>query len=94
MIHTGPLDKACETEANPAAGTPPCDFEDLGEPAGWLTSSFDDSNWTATSVHGAQEVSPKEGYDEINWDASAELIWGPDLETNNTILCRLTVDEN
>ena len=23
---------------------------------------------------------------------SAELIWGPDLETNNTILCRVTVE--
>ena len=59
---------------------------------GWKTADFDDSSWTATTVHSAGAVSPKDGYDQISWDASAELIWGPDLETNNTILCRVTVD--
>lgn len=92
VIHEAPLDKACESESNPVAGTAPCTFRDLGEPVGWKTADFDDSGWTATTVHTAAAVGPKDGYDEIQWDASASLIWGPDLETNNTILCRVTVD--
>jgi hypothetical protein len=92
VIHTAPLDKACEKEANPLAGTAPCAFTALGEPDGWRSAAFDDSGWTATTAHSAQAVSPKDGYDQIHWDASAQLIWGPDLETDNTILCRVTVN--
>ncbi|NOK61587.1 MAG: hypothetical protein GFH27_549311n6 [Chloroflexi bacterium AL-W] len=92
VIHEAPLDKACESESNPLAGTAPCEFSDSDEPNGWKLSDFDDSGWTATTVHSADAVQPRDGYDEIEWDASAELIWGPDLETNNTILCRVTVE--
>ena len=92
VVHTAPLDKACEGEADPAAGVGPCTFTDLGEPSGWKSTDFDDSSWTAATTHSAQAVGPKDGYDEIDWDASAELIWGPDLETDNTILCRVTVN--
>ncbi|MEZ4621142.1 MAG: hypothetical protein R2867_37340 [Caldilineaceae bacterium] len=94
VIQEAPLDKACEEEANPVAGTAPCGFTDLGEPDGWKKSDFDDSSWTATTVHTASEVGPKDGYNEIKWDANALLIWGPDLETDNTILCRVTVADN
>ncbi len=92
VIHEAPLDKACENESDPVAGVAPCEFTDLGEPEGWKTADFDDSGWDATTVHTAAAVGPKDGYDQIRWDASAEFIWGPDLETNNTILCRVTVD--
>ena len=91
VIHEAPLDKSCESEANPVAGVAPCEFSDLGEPEGWKTAEFDDSSWTATTVHSANDVGPKDGYDQIRWDANAQLIWGPDLETDNTILCRVTV---
>lgn len=92
VIHEAPLDKACAQLSDPVAGTAPCDFIDLGEPDGWKAVDFDDSGWTATTVHAAADVGPKLGYDEIMWDASAALIWGPDLETDNTLLCRLTVN--
>ena len=39
-----------------------------------------------------RQVDPKMGYDEITWAEDAELIWGPDLEQSNTVLCRLTVE--
>lgn len=91
VIHDAPLDKSCENEANPVAGTAPCTFTDLGEPDGWMAVDYDDSSWTATTIHSVDAVSPKDGYDQIRWNQSAELIWGPDLETNNTILCRVTV---
>ncbi|MBX3052690.1 MAG: hypothetical protein KF753_14500 [Caldilineaceae bacterium] len=92
VIHTAPLDKACEGESNPVAGVAPCTFIDLGEPADWKSADFDDSGWTATTAHSAQAVGPKDGYNTIHWDASAQFIWGPDLETDNTILCRVTVN--
>jgi len=91
VIHTAPLDKSCESEPNPVAGTAPCTFEDLGEPEGWKAADYDDSAWTATTIHSAAAVSPKQGYDDISWDSSAQFIWGPDLETDNTLLCRVTV---
>lgn len=93
VIHEAPLDKSCEDQSNPVAGTAPCEFSDLGEPNGWKAPDFDDSSWTATTVHSANDVGPKDGYDQIDWDGDAELIWGPDLETNNTILCRIRVDD-
>lgn len=91
VIHEAPLDKSCENEPNPVAGVPPCAFSDLGEPEGWKTADFDDSSRTAATVHSVGDVSPKGGYDRIRWDANAQLIWGPDLESDNTILCRVTV---
>lgn len=91
-IHEAPLDKSCEDATNPIAGTDPCDFIALEEPTGWKSLDFDASGWTATTVHSASDVGPKDGYDQISWDANAQLIWGPDLETYNTLLCRVTVE--
>ena len=91
VIHKAPLEKTCESELNPVAGTAPCDFEETPEPDGWMMANYDDSEWRATTVHSASEVDPKQGYDQIAWDDSAEFIWGPDLETNNTLLCRATI---
>ncbi|AFY37570.1 hypothetical protein Lepto7376_1213 [[Leptolyngbya] sp. PCC 7376] len=91
VIHEAPLDKSCENESNPVAGTAPCDFVETPEPDRWMSASYDDSEWTATTVHSASDVDPKRGYDQILWDDSAEFIWGPDLETDNTLLCRVTI---
>jgi len=91
VIHEAPLDKSCEKESNPVAGQMPCGFTALHEPANWKDAAFDDSSWSKAAVYTEAQVSPKDGYDEISWDSSAKLIWGPDLETNNTLLCRLTV---
>ncbi len=91
VIHEAPLDKSCEREANPVAGVAPCTYNISDEPEGWMSADFDDTTWTATTVHSAASVDPKQGYDDISWDDSAEFVWGPDLETNNTLLCRVTV---
>ncbi|MEL6551937.1 MAG: PEBP family protein [Cyanobacteria bacterium J06621_11] len=91
VIHKAPLDKSCENESNPVAGTAPCDFVEIPEPDGWMSAAYDDSEWTATTVHSPGAVDPKQGYDQISWDDSAEFIWGPDLETDNTLLCRVTI---
>jgi hypothetical protein len=91
VIHEAPLDKSCESSNDPQAGVGACTFSASEEPAGWKDANFDDSAWAAASIYSESAVSPKQGFDEISWTASAELIWGPDLETSNTILCRLTI---
>ncbi|MEP1535852.1 MAG: PEBP family protein [Paracoccaceae bacterium] len=92
VIHSAPLDKSCEGSSNPVAGEGACTFEASEEPGGWDTADFDTSDWPQASVYSAREVGPKDGFDEITWVDDAELIWGPDLEQSNTVLCRLTVE--
>ena len=92
VIHHAPSDKSCEDASDPVAGEGVCDFVSLDEPAGWKSDSFDDRGWNDVTVHTASDVRPRDGYDRIAWDSGAELIWGPDLETDNTILCRMTVN--
>lgn len=91
-VHTAPLDRACETERNPIAGQGPCTFEAASPPDGWDLAAFDASDWPQASVYSEREVGPKDGYDRIQWSEAARLIWGPDLERSNTVLCRLFVE--
>ncbi|WP_405402706.1 PEBP family protein [Paracoccus sp. Ld10] len=91
-IHTAPIDKSCESAANPVPGKDACAFEAMAEPDGWDIAGFNASDWPDADVYTAAQVGPKIGYDEISWVDDAELIWGPDLEQSNTVLCRLTVE--
>ena len=93
VLHKAPLDKACESESNPAAGEGACTFTASEAPANWLQSDFDDSAWANATEHTVASVSPKDGYDEINWDDSAKLVWGEDLEQDNTLICRTTIEK-
>lgn len=92
VIHSAPLDKSCEGSSSPVADEGACTFEASEEPDGWDTADFDTTDWPQADVYSAQEVGPKDGYDEISWSSDAELIWGPDLEQSNTVLCRITVE--
>lgn len=92
VIHTAPLDKSCERSSDPVAGEGPCEFEAQDAPAEWDTTAFDASGWPAADVYSDGEVDPKDGYDRITWVEDAQLIWGPDLEQSNTVLCRMTVE--
>jgi hypothetical protein len=92
VVHSAPLDKSCESEANPVAGEGACAFQATEEPAGWDQAGFDASGWQQATVYSEREVSPKDGYDRVDWIDEARLIWGPDLEQSNTVLCRLVVE--
>jgi hypothetical protein len=92
VIHTAPLNKSCEGETNPVAGEGACAFEAMEEPNGWDQTGFDATDWPQASEFSERDVSPKDGYARIEWVEDARLIWGPDLEQSNTVLCRLTVD--
>ncbi len=90
VIHRAPLNTECEKASDP---NQTCEFEASNAPAGWTATDFDDGSWATATEWSVAAVSPKDGYNEISWDSSAELIWGSDLEVDNTILLRLTVDQ-
>lgn len=92
VIHKAPLDKACAAAKDPVAGTGACAFEASPEPEGWDEPGFDASGWAPATLYTDADVRPKGGYDRIRWDSAARLIWGPDLEQDNTVLCRRVVN--
>lgn len=85
VVHRAPLDAACASSADPDTE---CAHRITPEPAGWAEPGFDASTWTAATEYTAAEVGTKDGYDTIEWDAAAHLIWSDDLRLDNTILWR------
>jgi hypothetical protein len=93
VVHHAPIAASCADERNPVAGQGACGFEITEVPANWTSPQFDDSAWPAAVELSVRAVRPKDGYDEINWDRAAQLIWSSDLELDNTLLCRVTIDD-
>ena len=89
VIHRAPLNPECEKSRDPDAA---CRFERLEAPPGWAGADFDDESWSAATEWTESDVRPKDGYNQIEWDGAARLIWGSDLDVDNTILLRLTVE--
>ncbi|MCL1692742.1 MAG: PEBP family protein [Actinomycetia bacterium] len=89
VVHQAPLNIDCVSGADPDAT---CNFYAIDNPADWIDRDFDDGSWVPATEWSTADVSPKDGYDEIDWDSTAELVWGSDLEVDNTILLRLTVE--
>lgn len=89
VVHRAPIDVSCAKETNPVAGDGACAFETTDTPSDWMLTTFDDNDWPAATIHSESDVSPKQGYDRISWDSTAQLIWSDDLVQDNTILCRL-----
>ena len=92
VVHSAPIDRSCEASSNPVAGEGACGFDITEEPDGWQAFGFDDADWPQATVHTARAVDPKDGYDRIAWSEAAQFIWGPDLERDNTVLCRLAIE--
>ena len=88
VIHRAPLNPECEKAADPNTA---CRFESTEAPPGWAGADFDASRWSPATEWSEAAVRPKDGYNRIEWDESARLIWGSDLEIDNTILLRVTV---
>ena len=88
VIQNAPLNVECEKSADPDTD---CQFETLDKPADWTSANFDDSSWINATSYLADEVGVKDGYNEITWDSTAEIIWGSNLNTDNTILWRFTI---
>ncbi len=88
VINKAPLNPTCVTSSNPLAE---CKVSASSEPKNWSAASFSVKGWTNASTYTPAEVGVKDGYNEISWDKSAQLIWGSDLKLDNTILFRKTV---
>ncbi len=93
VLHRAPLNKLCEQESNPVAGEGYCTFMSKEAPSHWLMADFDDSSWSSATEHNTASVGPKDGYNEITWNENAQIIWGDDLETVNTLICRATIEQ-
>lgn len=92
VIHEAPLDPACADARRPEPGVGPCGFIKRDEPSGWKTTQFVANGWSAASEFSSREVRPKDGYDRIQWDRQAKLIWSFDLRLHNTVLIRMVID--
>ncbi|MEM9465753.1 MAG: PEBP family protein [Actinomycetota bacterium] len=84
-VHQAPLDKGCESAADPDTE---CEWLIIDTPADWTAVDFDDTAWASATEWTEADVSPKDGYDQIGWVVDAALIWGTDLEIDNTVLLR------
>lgn len=91
VIQRAPLNPSCEKDADPDAT---CRFESIDAPANWTAAAFDDRTWTKATVWSAGDVRPKDGYDNVTWNRSAKLVWGTDLNIDNTVLLRVKVAKN
>jgi hypothetical protein len=89
VVHKAPTNKSCEHDADPDAT---CESEVSDAPEGWTDADYDTSGWEDATVYTEAEVGTKEGYNEIAWSSDAALIWTSDLEADNTVLCKVTVE--
>lgn len=89
VIHQAPLNKSCARSNNPASE---CRSSVSEEPANWMSTEFDDSGWPNAVEHSERAIRPKRDYHNVNWKSDAKLVWSEDLEVDNVLLCRFTLD--
>jgi hypothetical protein len=89
VIHKAPLNKSCEKDSNPTAT---CLSRIDAEPSGWKGTGYDTSAWESATAYTAAQVGAKDGYYDIQWNAAAQPIWTSDLLSDNTLLCKVTVN--
>lgn len=89
VIHQAPLNKGCERSRDPASE---CQSLIVEEPSNWMSAEFDDSSWPSAVQHSERSIRPKRDYHSVNWASEAELVWSEDLEVDNVLLCRFTLD--
>lgn len=92
VVQSAPADATCAKASSPDVASPACAETRTGVADDWMQPDFDDSAWPSASVHSPRDVRPKDGYDRIDWDSSAQLIWGPDLKKDNILYCRYRID--
>ncbi len=88
-IHQAPLNKQCARDDSPIKT---CETNINEAPAGWMAADYDYSNWLPATVHSSNTVRPHGGYRDVSWVSDAQLIWGEDIEVDNIVLCRFTID--
>ncbi|MEM6536994.1 MAG: PEBP family protein [Pseudomonadota bacterium] len=90
IVHKAPLNPECEKSQKPLHD---CKRLSLSEPEGWQSAAFDDSDWLIATEYTKEEIGARFGYNDLNWDARATLIWTDDIDADNTILWRHRVEQ-
>lgn len=88
VLSKAPLNPSCVTSSNP---TVDCKSSTIAAPVNWSKSGASTTGWTNASVYTAAQVGVKEGYALITWNPAAKLIWGSNLELDNTVLLRTNI---
>ncbi|MBO6890612.1 MAG: PEBP family protein [Roseibium sp.] len=91
-VQSAPAQSSCERERDPDVSQANCAETRISVPDNWMSPGFDDSAWPPATIHTERDVRPKDGYDRVSWEGSAKLIWGADLQKDNILYCRVTVD--
>ena len=62
-------------------------------PEDWMSPDFDDSNWLNASLYEAEEVTNQRGYaDYADLFGDAQFIWSANLDLDNYVVARYTVE--
>ena len=63
-------------------------------PPDWMDSDFDDSGWRSATTYTADEVTGSPGFRnyESTLFAGGEFIWTSNLDLDNQVVCRKTVE--
>ena len=90
VINKAPLNPECVSSTNPLAD---CQSKNSSTPSKWSTSTYKDTSWKAPTTFTEEEVGVKDGYSDISWSKSAQLIWSSDLKLDNTVLFRKVISK-
>ena len=85
VLFKAPLNPECVSSKAPLTA---CKSLTISTPSGWYGTKFSDSKWAYAKQYTEEQVGVKEGYNEVNWNAQAKLIWSSNLKLDNTVLFR------
>ena len=88
VINKAPLNPECVSSKTPLTD---CKWQQNSAPSSWTAKTFNDKKWVAATEYTKDEVGVKEGYFNISWSSSAQLIWGSDLKLDNQVLLRKVI---
>jgi len=91
VVFKAPLNPECVTSKTPLTD---CKSLTIKNSTTWYSSTYKDSSWLNAKEFTKEAVGVKDGYFNIDWSASAKLIWSNDLKLDNTILFRKVVSES
>jgi phosphatidylethanolamine-binding protein (PEBP) family uncharacterized protein len=85
VINRAPLNPECVTSSAPLTD---CKWQQSVAPTSWTSKTFNDKKWISATEFTKEAVGVKEGYFNISWSSSAQLIWSSDLKLDNQVLLR------
>ncbi|HAK56717.1 MAG: hypothetical protein QF463_08150 [Vicinamibacterales bacterium] len=84
---------ACPREPECVGDPESCSALHWAVPDDWAAPGFDDTDWPAVSLYAADDVTRTPGYaNYAELFGEAEFIWTKNLNIDNQVLCRVTID--